>query len=67
MANPSRKSKTTKGKVATGITLPATASGSLESRRAWLMVLAVETGRTDLQDFFEQCLRAHAIDTLKSL
>ena len=57
MENPSRKSKTKAGKVET----------SLEARRARLMVLAVETGRTDLQDFFEQCLRAHSIDTLKSL
>ncbi len=32
-----------------------------------MMVLGVETGRTDLQMFFEQCLYAHAMDTLKEL
>ncbi len=40
---------------------------SLETRRAHMMVLGVETGRPDLQKFFELCLRAHAIDTLKEL
>lgn len=57
MASPTRKSKTVKREVAE----------SLETRRARLMVLGVETGRTDLQKFFEMCLRAHAIDTLKEL
>lgn len=57
MASQPRKTKTSKRQV----------EKSLEVRRARLMVLAVETGRSDLQDFFEQCLRAHAIDTLKDL
>ena len=57
MADRPRKTKTEQRKVEEG----------LEARRARLMVLAVETGRPNLQDFFEQCLRAHSIDTLKDL
>lgn len=42
---------------------------SVEDRRARMMRLAVEGGKCgpDLEKFFAQCLRAHAIDTLKEL
>ncbi len=57
MANPTGKPKTVEG----------TVEASLETRRAAMMVLGVETGKPNLQKFFEECLRAHAIDTLKEL
>ncbi len=67
MAGSTRKPKIVKRKVEESLGRRQPTGETLETRRARMMVLGVETGRSDLQEFFEQCLKAHAIDTLKEL